>query len=106
MLPDPGNMTAYRGQTGTTLHFEVTGAGSGSVWGSDVYTDDSRLARAAVHAGLLQVGQTGTVAVTVLPGQQSYTGSTRNGVQSATYGQWSGSYRFETQPPAPPAGGK
>ncbi|WP_461475179.1 LCCL domain-containing protein [Pararhodobacter aggregans] len=106
VLPDPGNMTAYRGQTGTTLHFEVTGAGSGSVWGSDVYTDDSRLARAAVHAGLLQVGQTGTVAVTVLPGQQSYTGSTRNGVQSATYGQWSGSYRFETRPAAPPAGGK
>lgn len=94
ILPDPGNMTSYRGQDGTVLYFEVTGSGSGSVWGSGLYTDDSSVARAAVHAGVLQAGQSGVVMVEVMPGQQSYPSVMANGVQSSSYGSWSGSYRF------------
>ncbi|WP_220443929.1 LCCL domain-containing protein [Pararhodobacter zhoushanensis] len=102
--PDaPANMTGLRNQVGETLSFTVTGANSGSVWGSGVYTDDSSVARAAVHAGVLQVGETGVVEVTILPGQQSYAGSSANGVQSSNYGTWSGSYSFAGIPDAPEA---
>lgn len=92
VLPDPGNLTAYRGQDGTILTFEVTGA-LGSVWGDGTYTDDSQLASAAVHAGLLGDGETGEVRVEILPGQASYEGAERNGIISQDYGAWSGSYR-------------
>jgi len=97
VLPDPGNLTGYRDRVGQTFSFQVTGAAQGSVWGTNVYTDDSSVARAAVHAGVLQVGQSGVVQVTILPGQQTYQGSTQNGVQSSGYGSWSGSYSFVQQ---------
>ncbi|WP_323035420.1 LCCL domain-containing protein [Pararhodobacter sp.] len=90
----PSTMTGYRGQNGQTFSFQVTGASSGSVWGTGIYTDDSSVARAAVHAGLVGVGQTGVVHVQVLPGQQSYQGSAQYGVQSSNYGTWHGSYQF------------
>jgi hypothetical protein len=95
-LPDPGTLTNQRGEAGKSFFFEVTGANTGSVWGTDVYTDDSALATAAVHAGVLTVGQKGVVKVTILPGQDSYTSSTRNGVTSGSWGNWHGSYRVES----------
>ena len=102
--PDaPGDMTGYRAQVGETLSFTVTGASSGSVWGSGVYTDDSSVARAAVHAGVVQVGETAVVDVTVLPGQQTYQGSSANGVESSNYGSWSGSFSFGGVPAEPEA---
>lgn len=94
VLPDPGDLSLYRGQDGAVLTFEVTGDVSGAVWGDDVYTDDSRLAAAAVHAGILQPGETGPVRVEILPGQDSYQGATRNGVTSGSYANWSGSFRI------------
>lgn len=94
-MPQSGTMEAFRGMTGTTFSLQLTGSDSGSIWGSDVYTDDSDLATAAVHAGVLEDGQTGTVAITVRPGQESYQGSQRNGVASQGYGAWHGSYRIE-----------
>ncbi|MCB1406017.1 MAG: hypothetical protein KDK01_07070 [Rhodobacteraceae bacterium] len=107
--PAPGNLTSYRDRVGQTFSFEVTGAAGGSIWGTGIYTDDSSVARAAVHAGLVQVGQTGVVHVQILPGQQSYQGSNQFGVQSANYGTWSGSYQFVRGAPsgggAAPGGG-
>lgn len=93
---DPGNLVEYRGQNNTQLQIRLVGSLSGTVWGTDVYTDDSALAVAAVHAGLLKVGQSGTVKVTILPQENSYTGSARNGVTSLNYGYWHGSYRFDS----------
>lgn len=93
VLPDPGSLSVYRGQNGAVLTFEVTGDQSGSVWGDGIYTDDSRLAAAAVHAGLLQPGETGLVRVEILPGAENYDGATRNGVTSGDYAAWSGSFR-------------
>ena len=93
VLADPGDLSGYRGQNGTVLTFEVTGDASGAVWGSDVYTDDSRLSSAAVHAGVLQPGEAGLVRVEILAGQESYEGSTRNGVASGSYARWEGSFR-------------
>ena len=108
-LPDPGNLTSFRGQTGAVLSFTVTGSDRGSVWGSGLYTDDSTLAVAAVHAGVLRVGETAVVEVRIEPGQASYSGSSANGVTSANYGSWSGSYSFPAAPapaaPAAPSGG-
>lgn len=89
----PGNMSAYGSRVGETLPVQVTGStGSGSLWGSEIYTADSQVARAAVHAGLLQPGETGLLAVTMLPGQSAYHGSSRNGLTSASYGSYNLSY--------------
>lgn len=93
--PDPGNLTGYRDRVGQTFLFQVTGTTSGTVWGTDIYTDDSALAVAAVHAGILRPGQSGAVRVTIVPGQGSYTGTSRNGVTTSNYGAWHGSYRVE-----------
>ncbi len=90
----PVNLVGYRNRVGQTFEFTVTGAASGAVWGTDVYTDDSSISRAAVHAGLVAVGQTKTVVVTILSGQSSYPSSTRNGVSTSSWGAWSGSFSF------------
>jgi len=95
--PDPGNLVNYREQTGESFSFMVTGSASGSIWGTDIYTDDSNLATAAVHAGVLVDGESGVVIVTILPGEDSYLGSERNGVTSWDYGIWSGSYMVEAE---------
>ncbi|MCK5785346.1 MAG: hypothetical protein KAH54_02165 [Candidatus Sabulitectum sp.] len=93
--PDPGTLTSYRDQTGESFTFQVTGDAEATVWGTVIYTDDSYLAAAAVHAGILADGETGVVVVTILPGEEAYTGSTQNDVTSWDYGQWSGSYKVE-----------
>jgi hypothetical protein len=88
-------LTTYRGQNGKRYLFEVTGRVDLSIAGTDIYTDDSALATAAVHAGVLGAGQTGVVRVTILEGQASYAGTTRNGVTSGASTNFPGSYRIE-----------
>ncbi len=92
-----GNLTSYRGHNNETFRFIVRGRTDGMVWGSDVYTDDSDLATAAVHAGVLQAGQEGIVTVRILRGRNNYSESTRNGVTTGVYGRWPGSYEFVGQ---------
>jgi len=92
---DPGNLTAYRDKVGQSFYFDVTGSTEGTVWGNVIYTDDSALAAAAVHAGVLSPGQRGFVKVTILPGRDSYAGSDSNGVKSLPYEEWPGSYSVE-----------
>ncbi len=95
-LPDPGNLTGFRGQNGQSFYIEVTGnRDAGQVWGNGLYTDDSALAAAVVHEGVLADGQTGVVKVTILPGAASYRGTDRNGVATGDWGAWDGSYRIE-----------
>jgi len=67
----------------------------GPLRGSDVYTDDSSIAAAAVHSGVLKLGEKGYVRVTVLPGLGGYVSSDRNGVKSADAGPWLGSFRVD-----------
>ena len=85
-------MTSFRGRYGEAFKFLVQGTDTGKFWGTEIYTDDSRLSLAAVHSGSLQIGEYGIVEVTVLPGQDHYTGSAQNGVTSEDYGAWPGSY--------------
>ncbi len=80
---------------GTYSDLSITGSTSGgTVWGTDIYTHDSNLPKAAVHAGVITAGQTATVRVCNLPGQSSYTGTTRNGVTTSSYGVWGNSISF------------
>jgi hypothetical protein len=92
-LADPGNLMSLQAQVGKTFFIRVTGAVNGSVWGTDVYTADSSLAAAAVHAGAVQPGQTAVVKVTMSPPQPAFAGSTRNGVTSSAYGAFTGAFR-------------
>jgi hypothetical protein len=77
---------------GTTYYFRVTGASDGSIWGTDVYTGDSSLALAAVHAGAVKPGETAVVRVTVMRPLSHYQGSVRNGVTSHDYGRYGTAY--------------
>jgi hypothetical protein len=101
ILNDPGGLTEFRNRSGQTFKFRITGTDAGSVWGgvNGIYTDDSRLAKAAVHAGILKIGEAGAVTVTIFPGQASYAGNTQNGISTASYGSWVGSYRFTKSTP-------
>ncbi len=65
-----------------------------SVWGTDIYTHDSSICTAAVHAGRATIANGGLVVIEMNAGQASYTGSTRNGITSSSYGSWPCSYRF------------
>jgi hypothetical protein len=96
VIAAPYNLTGYRNRVGQTFQFVIAnnGTGSGPVWGTDVYTDDSYLISAAIHAGVLRVGETKTITVTILPGQGAYTGSSRNAISTSRYGAWGGSYSF------------
>ena len=74
----------------------MVGRTDGTVWGTDVYTADSRLSAAAVHAGAVRVGERGLIRVTILDGAaQGYEGSTRNGVQTFDYAAYPTAYRVE-----------
>ena len=66
----------------------------GTVWGTDVYTDDSALCRAAVHAGAIPATG-GPVRVHTVRGRRSYAGAMRNGVRSQPFGAWEGAFGFD-----------
>jgi hypothetical protein len=93
-VADPGNAQHLGMNVGKVYAFKVTGTATGSVWGTGTYTSDSTFATAAVHAGLLKVGQAGVVKVRIVGGLNAYQGSTKNGVTTSPYGPWSGSYQF------------
>lgn len=95
-----GGIVELRSSLGQVFLFEITGTTEGNIWGSDVYTDDSNIAKAAVHAGILEPGETGIVKTIILPGMTQYEASDRNGVKSNPFGNWAGSYRLETYTPA------
>lgn len=95
LAPTDGKLTIFRGRVGE-FTFQVTGKTKGRIWGGDenIYTDDSDIATAAVHAGAIKAGQTGNVKVIFLGGYESYPSITRNGVTSNSYGSFAGSYKI------------
>jgi LCCL domain-containing protein len=89
--------TKYRGANGGHFTFDCLPGGSlNPVWGTDVYTDDSSVCTAAVHAGLITLDQGGIVVIEIRRGQDAYVGTTRNGVRTSGYEQWDGSFEFYT----------
>ena len=89
------NVTEFRGQVGRRITLVCPPNGQvGSVWGTDVYTDDSPVCPAAVHAGLITPSSGGIVTIVIEPAAASYAASTRNGVSSQPFGQWQGGFSF------------
>ncbi len=89
------NAVALRGHNNERFTFTCEPNGHlNNVWGTDVYTDDSTVCSAAVHAGLITFQSGGTVIVEIRPGQASYAGTSRNGVFTLNYDGWYGSYAF------------
>jgi LCCL domain len=95
--PDPGNLTEFTtNDIGRTVMFEVVGRPDGSVWGTDTYTADSRLAVVAIHAGVLREGERGLVRVMFLDGEGvNYEGSAQHGIQTYDYANYPLAYRVE-----------
>jgi hypothetical protein len=79
------------------MPFRVTGSANGGVWGSEVYTADSTLAVAAVHAGLVKVGETKTVWIRILQPPPAFNGTTAHGITTGSYGSFPGAFRFTVQ---------
>lgn len=92
--PDPGTLNGVRSEIGKTFAYRVTGRGDSFIWGTGIYTSDSTLAMAAVHAGVLKLGETGVVRVTIVPPPPVFAGSTQNGISSSPYGPFSGAYQI------------
>jgi hypothetical protein len=109
---DPGGSTwnataaAFRGKNGSRYVFTCPSYGAAnSIWGTDVYTDDSSVCTAAVHAGLINLAGGGVVTIEIRPGESSYASTTRNGITSTSYGPWTGSYVIVGATPATPGVG-
>jgi hypothetical protein len=77
-----------------TFYFAPGGKPSGTVWGTGIYTDDSPIAKAALHAGLISPENGGRVTIEIRAGQSAYRGSTNNGISTSNWGGWGGSYVF------------
>ena len=89
------SVTRYRQFNGTVLEFSCPAGGElHSVWGVDVYTDDSSVCSAAVFEGLIDLEDGGEVRVRILEGRDVYGSGIANGVETRTFGSWSGSFEF------------
>ncbi|MEL6443622.1 MAG: LCCL domain-containing protein [Bacteroidota bacterium] len=88
------NAVPYRDRgVGARLRFDCAAGGSlRTVWGTDLYTDDSSICTAAVHAGAITQATGGSVVIELRPGADGYTGSERNGVTTSNWGSWGNSF--------------
>lgn len=83
----------YRGMNGTRVRFDCPAfaVGGGSVYGVDLYTDDSPVCLAGQFAGRINASG-GVVVIEIRPGAASYASGTRNGVTSNAYAAFDGSF--------------
>jgi LCCL domain len=84
----PGQQITYRCTAGTP----------GVVYGTDIYTGDSSICTAAVHAGKTTAAGGTDFIIEQVAGQAMYTASTRNGVMSRMWGAYDRSFRFVDGP--------
>ena len=97
------NAVAFRGRIGERFTWDCPAYGSvGGVYGTDVYTDDSLVCDAAVHAGFITLAGGGSVTIEMRADAGSYTGTTRNRITSRSYGAWQGAYAIVAATPVNP----
>lgn len=70
------------------------GKPSGTVWGDKIYTTDSNICGAAIHAGVIKAKKGGKVTVKGADGCKSYKGTDKHGVTSKSWGPYSKSFYF------------
>jgi hypothetical protein len=90
----PPNMLGLCEPVGATYYFRVVGTVDGPLWGTDVYTGDSAIAVAAVHAGLVKPGESAVVKVVSVAPPAQFQGSARGGVTSHDFGRYGSAYRL------------
>jgi LCCL domain len=90
----PTSMHGLCETVGATYYFRVTGVTEGQLWGTDIYSGDSTIGAAAVHAGLLKLGETAFLKVTVVTPPEKFPGTVRNGVTSTEYGRYQYAWRL------------
>ena len=88
----PTNFIELADPIGATYYFRVTGEENGMAWGTDVYSGDSRIALAAVHAGLVKVGHKAVIRVVSVAPPPAFTGSLRHGVTTHDFGRYGSAY--------------
>jgi hypothetical protein len=88
---------------GSTVSVTCPPAGSpGAVYGTDVYTSDSSICTAAVHAGSISLASGGDVTIVSEGPSSGYVGSARNGITTSDWnGAWDASFTVENGRPAP-----
>ena len=91
----PRTMAEHCGQVGRSWCFRVVGEVDGAVWGTDVYTGDSSVASAAVHAGFVEPGANAVLRVVVVEPPERFAGCLRHGVASRDYERYDAAFRFE-----------
>ncbi len=85
--------SGFKGEAGQIYTFRCPEKGTEHiVWGSDVYTQDSSICTAAVHAGIISLAQGGVVTIEFRPGRLTYGSTIRNGIKSNTYGEYPHSF--------------
>lgn len=90
------SVVSFRPEIGKTYKFLCPPAGTaGTVWGSDIYTADSSVCTAAVHAGKITLDQGGEVTIEIRPGRSIYGSTTRNGITSNPFGEFAQSMVFK-----------
>jgi hypothetical protein len=94
--------TSFRLYVGARFAYSCPANGTpGVVWGTNVYTDDSSVCTAAVHAGKITLARGGNVTIEMRDGQSSYTASTRNGITTRSYPAWPASFVIVGAPGGP-----
>jgi hypothetical protein len=85
----------YESQVGLRIRYDCPPGGKvDSIYGTDVYTTDSSVCTAAVHAGRISLAGGGPVVIEIREGQNSYPRSERNGITSSGWGRYDASFRF------------
>jgi hypothetical protein len=99
--PCPANMGSYHNlKDGESVKCTCPAlSGNRTVWGTERYTVDSDVCRAAVHAGAVPASG-GEVTVYLAEGCPIFRGNPKNGVQSTNFGPYGRTYHFAKDAPA------
>jgi len=83
----------FQGEKGKTFMFRCPADGSAkTIYGSDIYTDDSSICTAAVHVGAIGLKRGGVVRIEIGAGRSTYGSTTRHGIKSNTFGEYGRSF--------------
>jgi len=87
------DIPALSASTTITCTCNASATSAGPLWGTDIYTQDSVICKAAAHAGAIPLSG-GMVTAKAASGCKSYEGTTRNGVTSSKWGSYDASFYF------------